>query len=68
MTWQVTPLLLLFILPFPGTVALRLPCLAAGFLIAAYFWRRPKTLRIPCKAAFDIWAAIVRLRRREAAP
>ena len=33
-------MVLLFILPFPGTVVLRLACLAAAFLIVVISWRR----------------------------
>jgi O-antigen ligase len=49
---------LLFILPFPGTVAFRLLCLAAVFLLAVSNWRRWSSGAIPCKPAFIAWAGL----------
>ena len=49
---------LLFILPFPGTVALRLICLAAAFLLAAIGWRRFTPPIIPMKPVLIAWAFI----------
>jgi len=51
-------LLLLFILPFPGTVALRLLCLAAAFIVAVGFWRRLNPPSFPGKGVFAFWIAI----------
>ena len=50
--------LLLFVLPFPGTVALRLLCLAAIFVVAMTQWRRIGTPPLPCKAVLLAWAAL----------
>ena len=51
--------LFLAILPFPGTVALRLLCLVACAAVAAYSWRlhedRPA---IPCKWALALWISL----------
>ena len=58
---QVPFLLLLFILPFPGTVALRLLCLSIAFVIAAAFWRRMNPPPFPGKAVFAFWIAIALL-------
>src|SRR5579864_2103140 len=52
---------LLFILPFPGTVALRLVCLAAAFLVAVFLWRKLAPPRIPCRPALFAWAAVALL-------
>ncbi len=52
---------LLFILPFPGTVALRLLCLAAAIIIAVKLWRRLDTPRIPCKPVLLAWAGLALL-------
>lgn len=48
-------LLLLFILPFPGTVALRLLCLATAFVIAMAGWRQFKPPAFPAKGIFSLW-------------
>lgn len=48
----------LFILPFPGTVAFRLLCLAAAFLIAVIAWKRLAPPPIPAKAAILFWALV----------
>jgi O-antigen ligase len=59
-TLQLLPfMMLLFILPFPGTVTLRLTCLAAVFLIAVASWRRLATPAFPCKWAIALWAGVV---------
>lgn len=50
--------LFLFILPFPGTVSLRLLCLAAAFVIALACLRRWSPPRLPCKAALLAWALV----------
>lgn len=55
---MLAPMVLLFILPFPGTVALRLMCLFIAFLTAVYCWRRLHVPPIPCKAAIALWAAV----------
>lgn len=46
----------LFILPFPGTVALRLLALAGGLLASAWSWRKEGLPHIPAKAALLFWA------------
>lgn len=51
-------MVLLFILPFRGTVALRLVCLAASLLVVIFLWRRLSPPRIPCKPALIAWIAI----------
>lgn len=50
--------LFLFILPFPGTVALRLLCLAVACAIAIYGWRRLAPPAFPCKGAIAAWVGI----------
>lgn len=50
--------LFLFILPFPGTVALRLLCLAFAFVIAIWRWRRLAPPPMPCKTVLIVWAAV----------
>src|SRR2546426_4541519 len=54
-------MVLLFILPFPGTVALRLLCLAGAFVVAIALWRRLAPPRIPCKPALVFWALVALL-------
>jgi len=49
---------LLFILPFRGTVALRMICLAAALLVVVVLWRRLASPRVPCKPAIGGWALI----------
>jgi O-antigen ligase len=49
----------LFILPFPGTVALRLMCLVAMALIAAFSWRSLAPPPVPCRWAIALWAGVV---------
>jgi len=41
----------LFILPFPGTVALRLLALAAGLMVCAWSWHKEGLAQVPAKAA-----------------
>lgn len=52
---------LLFILPFRGTVALRLICFGAAILVVIYLWRRLAPPRIPCKTAIALWAVVAAL-------
>jgi O-antigen ligase len=54
-------MLLLFILPFPGTVALRLACLTTAFLVAVFLWRKLAPPRIPYRSALLAWAAVALL-------
>ena len=54
-------LLLLFILPFPGTVALRLLCLTFAFLVAALSWRRLDPAAFPLKGVLAFWITIALL-------
>jgi O-antigen ligase len=51
----------LFILPFRGTVALRLLCLSAAIIIAVRLWRRLDTPRVPCKPVLFAWAGLALL-------
>ena len=55
--------LFLAILPFPGTVALRLLCLVVAAIMALYFWWRQPENRpaIPCKPALILWLALAAL-------
>ena len=52
--------LLLFILPYPGTVALRLLCLAVAFVIAVvqYASRGSAVPALPCKVPIALWAGL----------
>jgi O-antigen ligase len=45
----------LFILPFPGTVALRLLALAAGLALCAWSWHKDGFPRISAKYALLLW-------------
>jgi O-antigen ligase len=57
---QLSPfVVLLFILPFPGTIALRLASLAAAFLIVVISWRWLTPPPFPCKGAIALWAGVV---------
>ncbi len=47
----------LFILPFPGTVALRLLALAAGLIVCAWFWHRQAFPEVPLKNVLLLWGA-----------
>ncbi len=55
---MVAPMVFLFILPFPGTVALRLVALAVAIATAAWRWRQLDVPPFPCRAAIGLWAAI----------
>lgn len=46
---------LLFILPFPGTVALRLLALAAGLTVCAWSWHKEGFPQVPAKAVLLLW-------------
>ncbi|HEY5293674.1 MAG TPA: O-antigen ligase family protein [Burkholderiales bacterium] len=46
----------LFILPFPGTVALRLLTLAIGLIVCAWSWHKEGFPRIPASMALLFWA------------
>src|SRR5712691_11157614 len=48
----------LFILPFPGAVALRLTYLAAACLMVVMSWRRLAPPPFPCKWAIALWAGV----------
>ena len=50
---------LLFVLPFPGAVTVRLTSLAAAFLIAVTSRRRVAPPPFPCKWAIALWAGVV---------
>lgn len=52
---------LLLILPFPGTVTLRLTCLSAAFLVAIALWRRLAPPAVPCRLPLAFWASIALL-------
>ena len=52
-------MLLLLILPFPGTVALRLLCLAAAFAYAVYAWKRLAVPPLPLKGVLGVWVLVV---------
>lgn len=57
--WHAIPFVgLLLILPFPGTVAMRLLSLAAATAIALWWWRRLSPPPVPAKAAFLFWAVV----------
>ena len=49
---------LLLIIGFPNTVALRLACLFAAFIVAVVVWRRSAVPPVPCKAAIGLWAGL----------
>lgn len=46
---------LLFILPFPGTVALRLLALAVGLIVCAWSWHKEGFPQVPAKAVLLLW-------------
>ncbi len=52
------PGLFLFILPFPGTVAVRLITLTVAAITAALMFRRITTPRIPLKLPIALWIAV----------
>jgi O-antigen ligase len=45
----------LFILPFPGTVALRLLTLATGLIVCAWTWRKEGIAQVPAKTPILLW-------------
>ncbi len=47
----------LFVLPFPGTVTLRLLALAVGLVASAWSWHKEGLPQIPAKAALLLWLA-----------
>lgn len=47
---------LLFILPFPGTVTLRLLALAAGLIVCASIWYKQGFPEVPAKTVLLLWA------------
>lgn len=48
---------LLVVLPFPGTVALRLLALAAGLAVCAWVWHREGFVQVPARGALLVWIA-----------
>jgi len=52
---------LLFILPFPGTVALRLLALATALIVCAWRWHAEGFPQVPAKAALLVWAVVALL-------
>lgn len=52
------PAALLFILPFPGTVALRLLLLGIAFVTALLTWKRSAAPALPFKIVLALWAII----------
>jgi O-antigen ligase len=46
------------ILPFRGTVTVRLACLAAASLIVAMAWRRLTPPAVPCRWTIALWASV----------
>lgn len=46
---------LLFVLPFPGTVALRLLALAAGLIVCAWSWHKDGFPEVPAKTVLLLW-------------
>jgi O-antigen ligase len=46
------------ILPFRGTVTVRLACLAAASLIVAMAWRRLAPPAVPCRWTIALWAGV----------
>ncbi|HXC41849.1 MAG TPA: O-antigen ligase family protein [Burkholderiales bacterium] len=55
------PAALLAILPFPGTVALRLTLLTITVVTAAAMWRRLAPPPLPCKLPIVLWAGVALL-------
>ena len=51
----------LFVMPFPGSVSLRLIGLAVAFAAAVYSWRLLDVPRLPLRGAILAWAAIAAL-------
>jgi O-antigen ligase len=52
---------LLVILPFPGTVALRLLALAVGLVVCAWVWHREGFPQVPAGTALVLWLAFALL-------
>jgi O-antigen ligase len=55
---MLAPMVLLAILPFSHTVALRLACLFVAVATAAYSWRRLDVPRFPCLLPIAFWAIV----------
>ena len=55
------PGVFLFILPFAGTVALRLTTLAVAAIIAIFVWRNTSPPPIPCKPSIALWILVALL-------
>lgn len=51
-------MVLLFILPFPGTVVVRLICLGAGCLVVGMSWRQLAPPPLPCRWAIALWGGV----------
>ena len=51
----------LFILPFPGTVALRLAALAAGLIVCAWNWHKQGLPEVPARKALLLWITVALL-------
>jgi O-antigen ligase len=51
-------LVLLAVIPFPHTAALRLVCVIAAFAVAIATWRRSAVPPVPCKASIVLWTAV----------
>jgi O-antigen ligase len=51
----------LFILPFPGTVTLRLLALASGLLVCAWSWHKDGFPQIPARLALLLWGGFALL-------
>lgn len=49
---------LVFILPFPGTVAFRLLCLSVAIGLTVWLWKKWTVPSIPCKPALAAWALL----------
>lgn len=49
---------MVFILPFPGTVAVRLLCLVFCVAIALHGWRSRSVPALPCQWAIALWAIV----------
>jgi len=58
--WPALPFMVfLAVLPFRGTVTLRLACLAVAGLIVVTSWRRLAPPTLPCRGTIALWAAVV---------
>jgi O-antigen ligase len=55
---MLAPMVLLAILPFPHTTALRFACLFIAVATAAYSWRGLGVPRIPCRLPIAFWAVV----------